>query len=92
MDSIKIAEISEVSRRLLEEIKEDQKLCPKEYNEYCVNWADLRVVDVEYYECLSGEIGYRVYISEANCEKLSRALESKLIQLGFTSVEVRTEW
>jgi len=59
-----------------------------------VNWADLRVVSVEFYETDAATCGYRVYIEEASpgASKFAGAVHEYLLRHGFINVHVVTEW
>ncbi|MBY0548685.1 MAG: hypothetical protein K2W95_15550 [Candidatus Obscuribacterales bacterium] len=59
---------------------------------WCVNWADIKVVDVEYHETLNGESGYRAWISEANSPELEHYVHQYLTDHACPNVEVKTEW
>jgi hypothetical protein len=62
--------------------------------EDAVNWADLRVVSVEYYEDDGGCIGWRVYIEEVSptASKFQLFIHEYLKAWHLPDVEVRTEW
>lgn len=59
-----------------------------------VNWADLSVHTVEFWECDTGDVGWRIYISEASptAHALSDHVRTYLSASGFNGVEVVTEW
>ncbi len=58
-----------------------------------VNWGDLSCLDVEWYETLLGESGYRVVIEEAAPEnqEFQRFIREDIKKFGF-DVQVVTEW
>lgn len=59
-----------------------------------VNWADLRVVDVEYVQTLEGEEYYCALIEEASpgAHAFQEALLAELRRNDLADVQVRTEW
>jgi hypothetical protein len=59
-----------------------------------VNWADLRVVDVEYVETLSGDAYYCALIEEASpsARAFQEAMLDQLRRNDLGDVQVRTEW
>jgi hypothetical protein len=62
--------------------------------EDAVNWDDLRVVDVEYVETLSGEAYYCALIEEASptARVFQTAMLDQLRRNDMRDVQVRTEW
>lgn len=58
-----------------------------------VNWADLHCLDVEWYETLYGDSGYRVIVEEAAPENpdFQKFIREDIQKFGF-DVEVVTEW
>lgn len=59
-----------------------------------VNWADLSVHTVEFWESDTGAVGWRVYVSEAgaHAHKLAEFVHEYLTAHGLYGVEVVTEW
>ena len=59
-----------------------------------VNWADLSVHTVEYWETDGGTVGYRAYISEAgpSAGRLREYVREYLKARGFMDVDVVMEW
>jgi hypothetical protein len=62
------------------------------WDKEAINWADLKVVDIEYFEGMSGATGYRVYIEEGQSPKLEGFVAQYLKDSGYPDIEVRTEW
>ena len=62
--------------------------------EDAVNWADLRVVSVEFYETDSGYVGWRVLIAEVSptASNFQRFIHEYLTTQGLRDVEVITDW
>lgn len=62
--------------------------------EDAVNWADLRVVDVEYVQTLGGEEYYCAVIEEASpsARIFHEAMLDQLRRSDLGDVLVRTEW
>lgn len=59
-----------------------------------INWGDLSVVDVRWFESLEGNSGYEVSIEEASpdCHKFRAYIRDVLKGYGFPDVEIKTEW
>ena len=59
-----------------------------------INWADLKVVDVFWKVNLEGEANYTVLVDEVSPEatEFQTAISEALAKLGWTGVEVYTEW
>ena len=76
-----------LATRALAQAKEDRDF------DDAVNWADLRVISVEYYETDAGTHGYRCYIEEASpsAHKLAAFVHDELLKHGL-NVQVVTEW
>jgi len=59
-----------------------------------VNWADLRVIGVEFFETDVGTVGWRVIIAEASptATKFRDYVSAYLASQHLSEVEVVTEW
>lgn len=59
-----------------------------------VNWADLSVHMVEFWESDTGAVGWRVYVSEASptAHALTAHVAAYLKAQGLPDVEVVAEW
>lgn len=66
------------------------------YSDWSVNWATLRCVDAEFYINVSGEVGLRVYVEEADPaeKRLKEYIENRLQEMGRMEygIEVVLNW
>jgi len=86
-----IALLKQDAQKVLSRIKESQRTTVTVVG--AINWADLQVVGVRWWEDEYGECGYTVFVEEADRDcGLGHCMETELKDLGWKNVEVETEW
>ena len=82
------------ANELLSEAKQMHQEGSSLFAEDGVNWGDLSAHTVEFWESDTGDVGWRVYVSEASptSNKLMAFMRDRLRARGFIGVEVLTEW
>ena len=75
-------------------IKDANAVPLEETREWCVNWGDLRCVDVRRWESMDGDTGIEVLVEEADPSnwEFSRYVTNYVFERLGVVVDVRTEW
>ena len=59
-----------------------------------INWADLGVVDTRFWQNTDGDVGYQIWIEEAEPEstELIEFIQERITVVDPVTVEIITEW
>jgi hypothetical protein len=78
---------------LKKDVEEILKTIEKDSKYGAVNWANLNVVDCQFFIDLDGDPGYNVYIEEASPDSgIGEVVSNRLKEIGWQDAIVHTEW